>query len=499
MKVRSIHDALNDRLNLNLPVPWAVLLLFLISLVFRLVFINKGFFHHDAILLIDAVEQSVSQRTLVPFLDGRYALVAFHVPFYLLFRAMGLPVDLSFNILTAVLASISVVLLYLLAKELSDDCFSAVAAALLLSFTPVYFSVSTHTMAHPLSVCFVLLAFYLLLLGERRSSGALYGGASIALLLGISTRFPNILLIPSFLLVYFNPAIDGFRLRIHRDKYARHAVFLGVPLAVGLALIYFVQKDALMAKAGYDAFLGPFSPTLQLGLKNILTNIGMVGCVLATLGAVLSFREKKPGCSAALLLWFVVMLLFYGNVRTYADRFYAIIFPLIALYIALALKWGARYSRIAGVLVLLYLTTSMFLNIYPVVKDRHDFSGEKEYALWLARQTEPNAVVISMDDSVFVRYYGRRRTIDHPQGSVELAEEWAGEIKAYLREGVPVYLMESGLAYDPGQIIEQTLYKHFNLIYRGEHRTEDYHDNIRSYLDRDIYDQRLFRLVEKAQ
>jgi hypothetical protein len=364
---------------------------------------------------------------------------------------------------------------------------------------PVYFSVSTHTMAHPLSVCLVLLAFYLLMLGDRRNSGALYSWASVSLLLGISARFPNILLIPSFLIVYFRPKIEGFKLRIDREKFSKHLVFLGVPLAVGLALIYLVQKDALMAKAGYDAFLGPFSPTLKLGLKNILTNIGIVGCALSIFGVCLSFKEQKQGYSVAFLLWFVAMLLFYGNVRTYADRFYSIIFPLIALFIALSLKRVARYSRIAGLLVLLYLTVNMFLNIYPVVKDRHYFSGEKEYALWLSQQTEPNAIIISMDDSVFVRYYGQRRTIGHPQGSVELAEEWAAEIKAYLHQGVPVYIMESGLSYDPGQIIEQTLLKNFNLIYRGEHRTEDYHDNLRSYLDREVYDQRLFRLAEKTQ
>jgi hypothetical protein len=247
MKIKTLHDTINNKLDIDLSVRWIAPFLFLLSFGFRLAFINKDFFHHDAILLIDVVEQSVAQKTLVPFLDGRYALVAFHVPFYLLFRAFGLPIDLSFNILTALLASISVILLYLLAKELTADWFTSFAATLLFSFIPVYFSVSTHTMAHPLSVCLVLLAFYLLMLGDRRSSGALYSWASVSLLLGISARFPNILLIPSFLIIYFRPKIEGFKLRIDREKFSKHLIFLGVPLAVGLALIYLVQKMPLAA------------------------------------------------------------------------------------------------------------------------------------------------------------------------------------------------------------------------------------------------------------
>jgi hypothetical protein len=57
--------------------------------------------------------------------------------------------------------------------------------------------------------------------------------------------------------------------------------------------------------------------------------------------------------------------------------------------------------------------------------------------------------------------------------------------------------MESGLSYDPGQIIEQALLKHFNLFYIGAHMTEDYHDNLKSFLQRDVYDQRLYRLMER--
>jgi hypothetical protein len=497
MNIKQLHDTLNNKLNLNLPLSWVTLFLFLLSLLFRLAFINKGFFHHDAILLLDAVEQSVTEKTLVPLLDGRYTLVAFHVPFYLLFRALGFPIDISFNVLTALLAALSVVLLYLLARELTADRFTAAAAGLLFAFTPAYFVVSTHTMPHPLSVCLVLLAFYLVLLGHRRGSNLCYGMASTAMVLGISARIPNILLVPSFLLVYLDLGIEKFRIRFDRQKFGKPLVFWAAPLAIGLALIYYVQIDALRAKAGYDAFLGFFSPYFRLGLNNILTNFGVVGCLLLALGIVLSFREKKPACYAALLLWLVVMVFFYGNVRSYADRFYSIVFPLIALFIALGLKWIASFSRVFAWAVLLYLTVSMWLLVYPVAKDRHQYSGEKEYSLWLNQKTEPNAVIIVMDESVFVRYYGRRRTMDHPEGSVELAEEWASDIKAYLRNGVPVYLMESGLSYDPGQIIEQTLLKHFNLIYVGAHMTEDYHDNMKSFLQREVYDQRLFRLVER--
>lgn len=40
------------------------------------------------------------------------------------------------------------------------------------------FSGSTHTMIHPFSVCLILLAFYLTIMGNKRKSVALYGWES---------------------------------------------------------------------------------------------------------------------------------------------------------------------------------------------------------------------------------------------------------------------------------------------------------------------------------
>ena len=61
MKIKLPDQTLDIKLNISVSTHWIILFLFLLSLGFRLVFINKGFFHHDAILFMDAIQESVAQ------------------------------------------------------------------------------------------------------------------------------------------------------------------------------------------------------------------------------------------------------------------------------------------------------------------------------------------------------------------------------------------------------------------------------------------------------
>jgi hypothetical protein len=493
-RVLRLYGGIEQRLNPDIPTGWALLSLFFIAFGLRLKYINLGFFHHDSILLVDAVEKSVNSTCIVPLLDGRYAYVAFHIPFYLLFRSLDLPIDLWFNLLTALIGSLSVLLLYLLTQEITENTFCAVTAASLFAVVPVYLSITTHTMVHAFSVCLGLLSFTLLIKGSRRDSALFCCAASFVLLFAISARFPNILLTLPFVIVYFQPRFEGIKLVIDSDKFSWKLAWVTLPLIIGLVMMLVFQWEALQAKAGYDQFLGPFSPLTQLGISDMTRNIGVPGWILLAGGVVsIAFRPQKP-MLVACLIWLLLMFTFYGNVTTYDVRFYTILFPMVSLFISLGLELIHRRSRILGSIVAVYVLFSFFLTIQPIIAERHAFSGEKAYALWVREMTEPNALVITMDDGVFIRYYAGRQVKDHPQGSETLAEAWAAEIKTHLEKGVPVYMMESGFSYDPEKIIMKTVTLHFDLKQVGAHRTEDYH---RASIERKVYVQRLFQLSMK--
>ncbi len=486
---------LDAKLDVDVRDAWLVAGLIAVSFGVRALFVNPGFFHHDSILLIRAVEQSLDEGGLAPLLDGRYSYVAFSIPFALLFRALDWPMDLAFNLLTAGVASLSVILEFLLVRDITRSRFAGVSAALLLSFMPVYWSVTTHALVHAFSVTLVLFAFTGLLRANASGSRAVAAAAATALVLAVSARVPNLLLLPAFACLWLEPRVRGGRLRFDRERLARQAPFVVAPLVIGLAAMAWAQSDLILAKARYDAFLGPLSPVFVRALGSLDANLNIAAWILVAAGVGLSIVGERRAVVAALFLWGVPLLVFYGNVASFAPRFYCILFPVLALFMALALHRIQRSSRLAALALLAWLVFDMAAVAHPVVRDRHRFSGGKEYALWLDGRIEPDALVIAMDYGVFIEYYAGRRVVSHPQGSASAVRSWAAGVLEEIDAGTPVYMMESGFSYDPDEIVRRTVMSQFEVTPVGSHLTEDYH---KASLQRRVHRNRLFRLARKV-
>jgi 4-amino-4-deoxy-L-arabinose transferase-like glycosyltransferase len=486
---------LDAKLDVDIRDAWLVAALIAVSFGVRALFVNPGFFHHDSILMIRAVEQSLDEGGLAPLLDGRYAYVAFSIPFALVFRALDWPMDLAFNLLTAGVASLSVILQFLLVRDITRSRFAGASAALLLSFMPVYWSVTTHALVHAFSVTLVLFAFTGLLRSNASGSRAVAAAAATALVLAISARVPNLLLLPAFACLWLDPRVRGGRLRFDRERLARQAPFVVAPVLIGLAAMGWAQGDLILAKARYDAFLGPLSPVFVRALRGLDANLSIVAWILVAAGAGLSIVGERRAVVAALFLWGVPVLFFYGNVASFAPRFYCILFPVLALFMALALQRIRRCSRLAALALLAWVVFDMAAVAHPIVRDRHHFSGGKEYALWLDGRIEPEALVIAMDYGVFVEYYAGRRVASHPQGPAGAVLAWAAGVLEEIDAGTPVYMMESGFSYDPDEIVRRTVMSHFEMTPVGSHLTEDYH---KASLQRRVHRNRLFRLTRKA-
>jgi hypothetical protein len=486
---------LDARLDVDVRDVWLVAGLVAVSFGVRALFVNPGFFHHDSILLIRAVEQSLDEGGLAPLLDGRYSYVAFSLPFALLFRALGWPMDLAFNLLTAGVASLSVILEFLLVRDITRSRFAGASAALLLSFMPVYWSVTTHALVHAFSVTLVLFAFTALLRSNASGSRAVAAAAATALVLAVSARVPNLLLLPAFACLWLEPRVRGGTLRFDRERLARQAPFVAVPLVIGLAAMAWAQSDLILAKARYDAFLGPFSPGFVRALRSLDANLGIAAWILVVTGAGLSIVGERRAVVTALFLWGLPLLFFYGNVASFAPRFYCSLFPVLALFMALALHRIQRSSRLAALALLSWLVFDMAVVAYPIVRDRHRFSGGKEYALWLDRRIEPDALVIAMDYGVFVEYYAGRRVTSHPQGPAAAVLAWSAGVLEEIDAGTPVYMMESGFSYDPDEIVRRVVMSQFEVTPVGSHLSEDYH---KASLQRRVHRNQLFRLGRKA-
>ena len=133
----------------------------------------------------------------------------------------------------------------------------------------------------------------------------------------------------------------------------------------------------------------------------------------------------------------------------------------------------------------------MFISMFPMLRFRHHYNGEKQYALFVNKNTQENAVIIALDDAPFIEYYGQRKIIAPPTTDEIKMIEFTGQIFNYLSDNTPVYLIWSALGYDRDRVLKGYLSRNFRITIVGEKLSEDYHS---PDLGLKTYKQKLYRL-----
>ena len=152
---------------------WQIIFcLFIFSFALRLLFINDGLFHHDSILLSNAVTKTINTGVLQPTLSQRYGLViAYLVPYYLYSKIFGITsTEFIFNFMTTFYGALAVIFLYLFSKKYLKNSFIAISSALLFAVTPIFFSITTYTKNHGLSIMLALCSIFLLIKSIEKKS-----------------------------------------------------------------------------------------------------------------------------------------------------------------------------------------------------------------------------------------------------------------------------------------------------------------------------------------
>jgi hypothetical protein len=177
--------------------------------------------------------------------------------------------------------------------------------------------------------------------------------------------------------------------------------------------------------------------------------------------------------------WFLVVFLPLGMIRAATPRLYFI--ALIPLFIiaGIGLKFLSKKYKYLGSVFLLFFVIFQLVSIYPVINFRHNYSGLKEYALFVGNITEPNAVIIENDNSVFLRYYANRSTLGFPYlGTRAQVTDTVIEIHTLLDNGIPVYVPGNILVQDEFETPKSTLLYNFELYELGTVLSEDYHHSV---------------------
>jgi hypothetical protein len=470
-----------------------------INFIPGLLLINEGLFHKDAINLAQAVEKTYQTGTLQMAVLGRMGAVLVNAVLYFPFYLAGQNADFVTRFSSVLFQALSAVAAYLFVKSLLKDRNSAFFAALLFSFTPFYFVPNTYGKEHGLSMFFMLMSFYALHRGIRRQSFWLMALASVLFAFAVSVRESVLVMLPVYVLLYILPlGIDSSESAL---KYSSRfmpralAAFL-VPLTVGLGVLWVMYLGPIVlpvVSGNTDSAIyglnGLFSFQVLIAFNDLLTGVTPYVMAIALLAAVIMWKAGERAMLVFLGCWAGLFFLF-ANAGNYVARHLDVIIVPIYILVGYALGRMARRSWLTATSLAVCGALLMFTYMYPILAFRHAFDGEKRFALFVAALTEPDAVIITEDQHVFMTYYGQRKVLWLPVNNADLMGAFVSHVNALLKKGVPVYCTYS--AYLPNDEQLRTVSDHFQVMKVGAFVSEDYH---RADMRFRFHTQKLYRVL----
>jgi len=450
---------------------------------------NEGLFHYDAVYLARAVENSFRTGHLEPAARGRYGSVLINSLIYLPFFILHQDADFSIRLSSVIFHALSITMLFLFVYELFGDFIQALFSGLLFSFVPFYFSPNTYGKEHGMSVFFVLLSFYLLCRWQRERSYFLLGLSGFFLGFSISVKESVIMLVPLyfFLLFTFLP----------KDR-VKTKVFLAafVPFFLVFLVLFFSYlkheffRELFIRDVFCSEFLGPCSYMLQKAFKDLTKSIPKLLFLFSVLGAILMVQRRRIPLVLFLCLWFM-LIFFYGNMASFAPRYLDVVVIPMLILAAYFLSRLYEKSKIISTALLIYFVSGMLIFVYPTLSFRHRYNSEKQFALFVNQVTQKNALIITMDDAIFIEYYGKRKTLSHPVNDRAKMHDFVRAVSVSLANNIPVYVTGSGFSYDQKKFFWDIMTESYKLTLIGTQFCEDYH---RPELEPVRYDHHLFRV-----
>jgi hypothetical protein len=478
--------------------PWiSPLILFSISFFFRLYYMNEGLFHHDEIWIAQAVERLYARSELIGAVNGRYGSILLNAIFYAPYRAFTGAVAEKVISFTSILSgALLVVVVYYLVLEFIDNRVSAFLAALFLNFNFLFLTFSTIGKENIANALFAVLAILLILRGVKQNSIYLkvLGFASFAF--SITVHEAGIALLPILLafLTLFHLACR----RPHKLLFLDFGLFLvliSVPFFLYLGKVFF--RAATVRSTDTAFFEGLFTPIFAIAAKDLYQICWVPLLALAAAGA---FQLKKNlKVLVPLCLW-ILLLFYYGNISCYCARY--LLYIVIPIVIFAGIGAGVLLERfksmnwkiMSGGIILLLVCGYGLFNAYPLISFRREYCGPKRMALHVQANTEPDALIITEDESVYITYYARREVMSHPDTDYALNRDFVEMIRDIALTGRKVYVNSSAFSYDAKAYFEKLMRKNFELVPAGQVLDEDYH---RPELSFTKYQSFLFRLIPK--
>jgi hypothetical protein len=464
--------------------------LFAVTLLYLLAYQNEGIFHLDAIYLAQAVEHLYDGVWLFGW---RFGAVLANALVYFPFWLAGESAERSTVIASILFHALSVPVAFAFVARLSRSPLQAALAAGLFAVAPVFTIANTFGKEYGLAMLVVVAAFERAVAAHDRGRAAPAAVSGLLFALSYTVWEGLLLATPIYLVLLFAPRRWRLRplparTRVAAGAAAGYAVGLSIALATSLlAMLRIYAAAPHMTRVGRPAW------SLAMAAGDLVYFQGWPLLAASGLGAALAWRwaRYRPILFSGVLL--VATGVVYGSLTTYGPRYLALCALGLSMFAGAAFHFLSRATRAAGIVAYALTVVVMLAAAHPLLAPRRDFNGPKHFAQFIAEVTEPNSLVIVMDESRFVEYYAHRATLGHPIGDRTAIDAWASALR-HESQRRALYLTDSGLTYDPGQLVRQALDQRFTRVLIGTRPTEDYHHAERQ---RRPYDGHLWRLVAK--
>lgn len=466
--------------------------LFAVALSYLLAFRNEGIFHLDAVYLAQAVERLYAGDV---DLGWRAGAVLANALVYLPFWLAGENAERATVFASILFAALSVPMVFAFVTRLSGSPLLAALSAGLFAVAPVYTIANTFGKEYGLAMLVVAAAFERAVAAHDRGRAAPAALSGLLFALSYTVWEGLLLATPIYLVLLFTPRACRLRpaatwRRVAAGAAVGYAIGLGVALATSLLAM-------VRTYAAAEHMTGVGNPAVRLtaAAGDLIYFQGWPLLAASVCGAWLAWR--RPGYRrirfAATLL--VATALVYGSLTTYGPRYLALCALGLSMFAGATFHHLVRLAATRPIGLVAYALTLavMLAAARPLLVARQAFNGPKRFAQFIAEVTEPDSLILATDESRFVEYYARRATRGHPIGDRDAIDTWADALVAESARR-PVYLIDSGLAYDPGRLVRRAIDERFTRVLIGTRPSEDYHHaegRLRPY------DGHLWRLVPK--
>jgi hypothetical protein len=433
--------------------------LFLAAFILRYYFINAGLFYTDAVIAAQKVEATYKTGVLqyahgVGYPGNVLTNLVFYFVGINIFHATSAESTILFT--SVFFASLSIAIYYLLLLRVTKSEMVSLSAALILNILPVYLSTSTYGMSHQAAGFFFLTAFYCAGAGGNNGSRLLLVLASICFGWACAIRFESIQMAPLLLLFYLNG-----RKNIEPSGSSRvqdlipDILSLAIPGVAVLAGAYLPMISSqgispIINGLKYNRWLGVWVSDLTPGVLSLITiSVTPFGWALCGAGYIYLLWKRAWFILLIIAVW-SCYLITLANIATAEDRHSIPALMGIIAAMGYGVKFISEKTRAwVGCCVVPALILVMAVRIMPLLKMRTTFLGQKYFAQSVRLAIPPNSVVIAVDETPHLQYYGGITTMTHPlNGNDDEIKKNISEIKMLLEKNIKVYVIDSALAYD---------------------------------------------------